>query len=63
VVVRDGTTLRVNIVLPAGAGQFPVLMSAYPYGKDNLPNRRGLGYPCRSSTGCYGRPAGSASRR
>jgi uncharacterized protein len=36
VVVRDGTTLRVNVVLPAGDGQFPALMSAHPYGKDNL---------------------------
>ena len=44
VVVRDGTTLRVNIVLPAGAGRFPVLMSAHQYGKDNLPQRRSRGY-------------------
>ena len=44
VVTRDGTTLRVNVVLPAGAGPFPVLMSAHPYGKDDLPRRRGLGY-------------------
>ena len=41
VVVRDGTTLRVNVVLPTGGGRFPVLMSAHPYGKDNLPRRRG----------------------
>ena len=39
--VRDGTVLRVNVVLPAGGGRFPVLMSAHPYGKDNLPARRG----------------------
>jgi hypothetical protein len=32
VVVRDGTTLRVNVVRPAGAGRFPVLLSAHPYG-------------------------------
>jgi predicted acyl esterase len=44
VVVRDGTTLRVNVVLPAGAGPFPVLLSAHPYGKDNLPTRRGRGW-------------------
>jgi uncharacterized protein len=44
VVVRDGTTLRVNVVLPAGDGPFPVLMSAHPYGKDNLPRRRRRGY-------------------
>jgi uncharacterized protein len=44
VTVRDGTTLRVNVVLPPGAGRFPVLLSAHPYGKDNLPKRRGLGW-------------------
>lgn len=42
--VRDGTTLRVNAVLPTASGRFPVLMSAHPYGKDNLPRRRGRGY-------------------
>lgn len=42
--VRDGTVLRVNAVLPPGAGRFPVLMSAHPYGKDNLPKRRGRRY-------------------
>ncbi|HWG64847.1 MAG TPA: CocE/NonD family hydrolase [Streptosporangiaceae bacterium] len=41
---RDGVILRVNVVLPAGDGRFPVLMSAHPYGKDNLPRRRGRGY-------------------
>ena len=41
VAVRDGTVLRVNVVLPAGGGRFPVLMSAHPYGKDKLPIRRG----------------------
>jgi uncharacterized protein len=41
VAVRDGTTLRVNVILPARGGRFPVLMSAHPYGKDNLPARRG----------------------
>jgi predicted acyl esterase len=44
VVVRDGTTLRVNVVRPARGGRFPVLMSAHPYGKDNLPRRRGSGW-------------------
>lgn len=44
VVVRDGTTLRVNVVVPAGAGRCPVLLSAHPYGKDNLPARRGRGH-------------------
>ena len=42
--VRDGTTLRVNVVLPPGQGPFPVLMSAHPYGKDNLPRRGRTGY-------------------
>jgi predicted acyl esterase len=41
VAARDGTVLRVNVVLPPGGGRFPVLMSAHPYGKDNLPKRRG----------------------
>ncbi len=44
VVVRDGTTLRVNVILPAGGGRLPVLMSAHPYGKDNLPRRRRRGW-------------------
>jgi hypothetical protein len=44
VVMRDGTTLRVNVMLPPGAGPFPVLLGAHPYGKDNLPKRRALGY-------------------
>ena len=56
VVERDGTTLRVNVVLPAGRGRFPVLMSAHPYGKDNLPQRRGQ--TVRSET-----PARWATRR
>lgn len=42
--VRDGATLQVNVVLPAGGGRFPVLLSAHPYGKDNLPKLRGRGY-------------------
>ena len=44
VVVRDGTTLRVNVVRPAEDGRFPVVLSAHPYGKDNLPVRRGRGW-------------------
>jgi uncharacterized protein len=44
IVVRDGTTLRVNVVLPPGGGRFPVLMSAHPYGKDDLPRRVGRGW-------------------
>jgi uncharacterized protein len=42
--VRDGIRLRVNVVLPAGGERFPVLMSAHPYGKDDLPKRRGRGW-------------------
>jgi uncharacterized protein len=37
--VRDGTVLRVNVYRPRGDGPFPVLLSAHPYGKDNLPKR------------------------
>ena len=44
VAVRDGTTLRVNVVLPAEQGPFPVLLSAHPYGKDDLPRRGRTGY-------------------
>ncbi len=46
VVTRDGTVLRVNLHLPPGAGPFPILISAHPYGKDNLPRKRrgGKGY-------------------
>jgi predicted acyl esterase len=44
VVTRDGTTLRVNVFLPTNPGPFPVLLSAHPYGKDNLPTRRAFGY-------------------
>jgi predicted acyl esterase len=44
VAVSDGTVLRVNVVLPAEEGRFPVLLSTHPYGKDNLPRRRGRGW-------------------
>jgi len=44
VTVRDGTTLRANVVLPTGQGPFPVLLSAHPYGKDNLPRKGRAGY-------------------
>jgi uncharacterized protein len=42
--VRDGTVLRVNVYRPQGHGPFPVLLSAHPYGKDNLPKRRKKGW-------------------
>lgn len=38
--VRDGVVLRVNVFLPSGPGPFPVLLSAHPYGKDNVPKRK-----------------------
>lgn len=37
--VRDGTTLRVNVFRPRAPGTYPVIMSAHPYGKDNIPAR------------------------
>ncbi len=43
IAVRDGTVLRANVFRPAGGGRWPVIMSAHPYGKDDLPKpgRRG----------------------
>jgi putative CocE/NonD family hydrolase len=32
--MRDGTTLRANVYRPAGDGQWPVLLTRLPYGKD-----------------------------
>ncbi len=32
--MRDGTTLRANIYRPVGEGQWPVLLTRLPYGKD-----------------------------
>lgn len=41
VTMRDGITLRLNLFRPAGAtGPLPVLLSAHPYGKDNVPIRK-----------------------
>jgi predicted acyl esterase len=37
--MRDGIRLRVNICRPNKQGRFPVILSAHPYGKDNLPRR------------------------
>ena len=42
--MRDGARLRVNVFRPDGAGRFPVIMSAHPYGKDVLPKRTPFGY-------------------
>ncbi len=41
VAMGDGTSLRVNVYRPPGAGPFAVIMSAHPYGKDRLPTLRG----------------------
>ena len=35
--MRDGVRLRANVYRPAAPGQYPVLVSLHPYGKDNLP--------------------------
>jgi putative CocE/NonD family hydrolase len=35
--MRDGVTLRANLMLPAAAGKFPVLVYRTPYGKDRAP--------------------------
>ncbi|GCE19880.1 CocE/NonD family hydrolase [Dictyobacter kobayashii] len=39
--MRDGVTLRANIYRPAGEGQWPVLLTRLPYGKD-LPGAAGV---------------------
>jgi uncharacterized protein len=44
VTVRDGTVLSVNVFRPPGAGPFPTIMCAHPYGKDALPRRGWFGY-------------------
>jgi putative CocE/NonD family hydrolase len=38
---RDGTVLRANVFRPTGDSPHPVIVSTHPYGKDNLPHRRG----------------------
>ena len=37
----DGVVLRLNLFRPAGAGPFPVILSAHPYGKDRVPTKKG----------------------
>ena len=39
VVVRDGTTLRVNVFRPSGGEPVPVILSMHPYRKDTIPAR------------------------
>jgi predicted acyl esterase len=46
VAARDGVVLRVNLYRPQGDGPFPVLLSAHPYGKDNLPKQARRGWRC-----------------
>jgi putative CocE/NonD family hydrolase len=41
VFTRDGTVLRINVVHESGDVARPVILSVHPYGKDNLPTRRG----------------------
>lgn len=41
VTIRDGTVLRVNVHRPVDGQPAPVILSAHPYGKDNLPLRPG----------------------
>jgi putative CocE/NonD family hydrolase len=38
---RDGTVLRANVIRSADGDRRPVVLSAHPYAKDNLPTRRG----------------------
>jgi len=38
---RDGTVLRINVYRRSGDTGRPVILSIHPYGKDNLPRRRG----------------------
>ncbi len=40
----DGVRLRANVFRPDATGRFPVILSAHPYGKDELPRRTPLGY-------------------
>ncbi|MFN8169702.1 MAG: CocE/NonD family hydrolase [Candidatus Nanopelagicales bacterium] len=44
VVVRDGTTLRVNVFRPARGGSAPTILSAHPYGKDRIPAKSRSGH-------------------
>lgn len=41
--MRDGITLRLNLFRPHGDGPFPVILSAHPYGKDNVAAIKGGG--------------------
>jgi len=44
VTMRDGVMLRVNVYRPDGDAKHPVILSAHPYGKDALPQKRLFGW-------------------
>src|SRR5919202_928510 len=41
IVTRDGTVLRANVFRAADDVRRPVILCIHPYGKDNLPTRKG----------------------
>jgi predicted acyl esterase len=41
--MRDGTILRANVFRPRAPGRYPAILSAHPYGKDQLPAPRRRG--------------------
>lgn len=43
VTMRDGVRLRLNLFRPAGDGPFPVILSAHPYGKDEVRTKKSGG--------------------
>ena len=45
VTVRDGAELRVNVFRPEGDAPVPVILSAHPYGKDNIPAKSARRHP------------------
>jgi predicted acyl esterase len=40
--MRDGTTLMSNVYRPAEDGEYPILLTSLPYGKDLLSAPRSL---------------------
>lgn len=42
--MRDGVTLRLNLWRPVAGGPFPVILSAHPYGKDDVPTPKRGGW-------------------
>src|ERR1700753_1168023 len=42
--MRDGVVLRLNLFRPTGAGPFSVILSAHPYGKDEVSKKKGGGW-------------------